>query len=61
MTAGGATPADLSLVYVYHQAESFDTLRAFLDDEELANVMKDADVISEPEATFLICGSGKWY
>ena len=52
---------DPSLAIVYHQAESFDTLRAFLADDELRAVMKDAGVISEPEVSYHTGGSGKRY
>jgi quinol monooxygenase YgiN len=52
---------DPSVALVYHQAESFDTLQAFLDDEELRVAMKDAGVISEPEVSFHTGGSAKFY
>ncbi len=52
---------DPSFVLVYHQAESFDTLRAFLSLDELKTVMKDIGVTSEPEATFHTGGWGKRY
>ncbi len=52
---------DPSVALVYHQAESFDTLQAFLDDDELRVAMKDAGVISEPEVSFHTGGSAKFY
>lgn len=52
---------DPSMVAVYHQAESFDTLRAFLADHELQTAMKEAGVISVPEVTFHIGGWAKAY
>jgi hypothetical protein len=42
---------DPSLAIVYHQAESFDTLRGFLEDDELRAAMKQAGVISELEVS----------
>jgi hypothetical protein len=50
-----------SLAVVYHQAESFDDLRAFLADPELKTIMEDAGVTSEPEVTFHTGGHGKQY
>ncbi len=52
---------DPALVVVYHQAESFDTLRAFLRSDELRTAMKEAGVASEPEVTFHTGGFGKRY
>ena len=52
---------DPSLVVVYHQADSFDTLRSFLRSDDLKTAMKEAGVTSEPEITFHIGGSGKLY
>ncbi len=52
---------DPSLAVVYHQAESFDTLRSFLRSDELRAVMKEAGVTSEPEVTFHTGGWGKRY
>ena len=49
------------LVTVYHQAESFDTLRTFLANPELVGAMKEAGVISEPEVTFHTGGWAKFY
>ncbi|RPI24891.1 MAG: hypothetical protein EHM57_02195 [Actinobacteria bacterium] len=43
---------DPSLVIVYHQAESFDTLRSFLRSDELRAAMKEAGIVSDPEVTF---------
>ena len=52
---------DPSLVIVYHQAESFDTLRSFLRSDDLRAAMKEAGVVSEPEVTFHTGGVGKVY
>lgn len=46
---------------VYHQAESFDALHAFLEMPELQAAMKEAGVTSEPEVTFHTSGWGKLY
>lgn len=47
---------DPSTAIVYHQAESFDTLERFLEDEALQRVMRDAGVTSEPHVTFVTGG-----
>jgi hypothetical protein len=52
---------DPSVVVVYHQAETFDTLRSFLRSDELRTVMKEAGVTSEPEVTFHTGGLGELY
>ncbi len=52
---------DPSMIVVYHQAESFDTLRAFMALDELRSVMKEAGVISDPEVTYHTGGWGKQY
>jgi hypothetical protein len=52
---------DPSLMLVYHQAESFDDLRGFLDSAELKEVMAGAGVTSEPEVSFHTGGFGKAY
>ncbi len=52
---------DPSAVVVYHQAESFDTLRSFLRSDELRAAMKKAGVVDEPEVTFHTGGWGKLY
>ncbi len=52
---------DPSLVIVYHQAESFDTLRSFLRSDDLRAAMKEAGATSEPEVTFHTGGFGKLY
>ena len=59
--AANRSQDDPSLAIVYHQAESFDALRAFLDDDALAAAMKEAGVISEPEVSFHTGGWGKRY
>jgi len=50
-----------SLVVVYHQAESFDTLRAFLADPDLKTAMEAAGVTSEPAVSWYVGGWGKQY
>ena len=50
-----------SLALVYHQAESFDTLRALAASDELRAVMKDVGVNSEPEFSYHTGGWGKFY
>jgi hypothetical protein len=52
---------DPSLALIYHQAESFDTLRAFLADPQLREAMGAAGVTSEPEVTFHTGGWAKSY
>ena len=52
---------DPSFVLVYHQAESFDTLRSFLSSDDLHAAMKEAGATSEPEVTFHTGGWGKIY
>ena len=48
---------DPSSAVIYHQAESFDALRAFLANPELRSVMEAAGVTSEPDVAF---GTGGW-
>jgi len=50
-----------NLAVVYHQAESFETLRALAGSDELRHVMKDAGVTSEPEFTYVTGMMGKLY
>jgi hypothetical protein len=52
---------DPSVVSVYHQAESFDTLRSFLGDHGLKAAMEEAGVTSAPEISFHIGGWAKQY
>ncbi len=52
---------DPKLAIVYHQAESFDTLRAFLADDELKSKMQEAGVTSAPEVQFVTGGWFKMY
>ena len=52
---------DPSVALVYHQAESFDTLRAFVEDDEVRAAMKEAGVISEPEVSYHTGGWAKFY
>ena len=48
---------DPSVAMVYHQAESFEALRTFLGDADLAAAMKEFGVVSEPEVAFQTGGS----
>jgi hypothetical protein len=52
---------DPSVAVVYHQAESFEHLRAMVGSDELRLAMKAAGVISEPEITFHTGGWAKRY
>jgi hypothetical protein len=52
---------DPSTVVVYHQAESFDTLRDFLALAELKAAMGEAGVTSEPDVSFHTGGWAKVY
>ena len=52
---------DPSVAIVYHQAESFDTLRAFLGNEELKAKMQGAGVTSAPDVHFFNGGWGNHY
>jgi hypothetical protein len=52
---------DPSVAIVYHQAESFDTLRAFLADDDLKAKMREAGVASAPEVQFVTGGWAKQY
>ena len=52
---------DPSTVVVYHQAESFATLRAFMALDELRSVMKEAGVASDPEVSYHTGGWGSQY
>jgi hypothetical protein len=52
---------DPSMAIIYHQAESFDTLRAFLGDPDLQAAMSAAGVTSAPEVSFHIGGWAKRY
>jgi hypothetical protein len=52
---------DPSVAMVYHQAESFEALRTFLGDADLAAAMKEFGVVSEPEVAFQTGGSAKFY
>lgn len=52
---------DPSLAIIYHQAESFETLQAFLDDPALQAAMRDAGATSAPEVTFSTGGWAKRY
>ena len=52
---------DPSVAVIYHQAESFEALRAFLADEGLAAAMKEAGVTSEPQVTWHTGGWAKQY
>jgi hypothetical protein len=52
---------DPSRVVVYHQAESFDDLRAFMGSEGLRAAMQQAGVTSEPQVAFYTGGYGERY
>lgn len=52
---------DPSVVVVYHQAESFDTLRALMQSDELRLAMKEAGANTEPEVSYHTGGWGKRY
>ena len=52
---------DPEIAVVYHQAESFETLRSFLGSDQLRSAMKEAGVVSEPEITFHTGGWAKHY
>ena len=52
---------DPSFAVVYHQAESFDTLRAFLANPDLRAAMENAGVASEPDISFHTGGWAKMY
>jgi hypothetical protein len=52
---------DPSLAIVYHQADSFATLRAFLEAPALRDAMQAAGVASEPDVTFHTGGWAKQY
>lgn len=52
---------DPSVAIIYHQAESFETLEAFLADPGLQEAMKAAGVTSEPEVSFQTGGWAKMY
>jgi hypothetical protein len=52
---------DPSLAIVYHQADSFATLRAFLEAPAVRDAMQAAGVVSEPEVTFHTGGWAKQY
>jgi len=52
---------DPAVAIVYHQAESFDTLRAFLAADELKAKMQEAGVTSVPDVQFVTGGWAKQY
>jgi hypothetical protein len=52
---------DPKVAIVYHQAESFDTLRAFLANDKLKAKMQEAGVISAPDVKFVTGGWAKQY
>jgi hypothetical protein len=52
---------DPTVAIIYHQAESFDALRAFIADDELKSAMKEAGVTSAPEVQFVTGGWSKMY
>ena len=52
---------DPAVAIVYHQAESFDTLRAFLANDDLKAKMQEAGVTSAPDVHFVTGGWAKQY
>lgn len=52
---------DPNTALIYHQAESADTLRAFLELDELRSAMEAAGVTSPPEVTFWTGGWARQY
>ena len=52
---------DPGVAIVYHQAESFDTLRAFLANGKLQAKMQEAGVLSAPDVHFVTGGWAKQY
>ena len=52
---------DPSVAIVYHQAESFDTLRSFLANDQLKAKMQEAGVTSAPDVQFVTGGWAKQY
>jgi len=60
-TAANCALDDPSTVVVYHQAESFETLRNFLALAELKAAMGEAGVTSEPDLSFHTGGWAKVY
>jgi len=52
---------DPNTVVVYHQAESHDTLKAFMANPGLKEAMQKAGVTSAPEVTFVTGGWAKRY
>ena len=52
---------DPSVAIVYHQAESYDALRAFLDNDELKTKIRGAGVTSAPDVQFVTGGWAKQY
>jgi hypothetical protein len=52
---------DPAVAIIYHQAESFGALRAFLANDELKAAMHDAGVVSAPEVRFVTGGWAKMY
>lgn len=59
--AANQSVEDPSYMTVYHQAESFDALRAFLASADLQAAMQEAGVTSEPTVTFHTGGYGERY
>ena len=59
--AANRSMEDPSIAIVYHQAESFDDLRSFLESDDLRLAMKEAGVVSDPDVTFHTGGWAKRY
>lgn len=49
------------LAIIYHQAETFEALEAFLANPDLRGAMEAAGVTSEPKVTFHTGGFAKMY
>ncbi len=52
---------DPSVAVIYHQADSFETLEAFLANPDLQAAMREADVTSAPEVSYHTGGWAKRY
>ncbi|HEX9257956.1 MAG TPA: hypothetical protein VF855_00365 [Acidimicrobiales bacterium] len=52
---------DPTVAIVVHQAESFDTLRAFLDTDELKSKMQEAGINSAPDIRLVTLGWSRLY
>lgn len=57
--AGNRSLDDPAVAIVYHQAESFDTLRAFLANDDLKAKTQPARTVSAPDVQFFTGGWAK--